>query len=245
MDAESREAVFAALRERGIKAIKVVAADGSKANGEVRGVRKRIVATIAIFAALFAGIVFFLVGERTSATNYQLPTANSSPRHQIYGDPAIMEGFERGEFGEVLTSKADQMLAWFAQPGRLMCPPDVKPQLMADEFANTLPSADDKTGQTVFVILHAADSREVRELKQIVNGMREELREYLANGNGTPRSYWRRLNERFDEERKIYERTRKELEADPSPALRDERNAALRNLGLRTIPAPKRQRPSP
>ena len=32
------------------------------------------------------------------------------------------------------------------------------------------------------------DSREVRELKQIVNGMREELREYLANGNGTPRS---------------------------------------------------------
>ena len=35
MDAESREAVFAALRERGIKAIKVVAADGSKANGEV------------------------------------------------------------------------------------------------------------------------------------------------------------------------------------------------------------------
>ena len=32
------------------------------------------------------------------------------------------------------------------------------------------------------------DSREVRELKQIVNGMREEMREYLANGNGTPRS---------------------------------------------------------
>ena len=33
MEAESRDAVFAALRERGIKAIKVVAADGSKANG--------------------------------------------------------------------------------------------------------------------------------------------------------------------------------------------------------------------
>ena len=35
MEAESREAVFKALREKGIKAIKVVAADGSKANGEV------------------------------------------------------------------------------------------------------------------------------------------------------------------------------------------------------------------
>lgn len=37
MNAESREAVFATLRAKGIKAIKVVAADGSKANGEVRG----------------------------------------------------------------------------------------------------------------------------------------------------------------------------------------------------------------
>ena len=35
MNASSREDVFAELRKRGIKAIKVVAADGSKANGEV------------------------------------------------------------------------------------------------------------------------------------------------------------------------------------------------------------------
>ena len=34
MDAESREAVFEALRAKGIRPIKVVAADGSKANGE-------------------------------------------------------------------------------------------------------------------------------------------------------------------------------------------------------------------
>ena len=78
-------------------------------------------------------------------------------------------------------------------------------------------------------------------MREIVNGMHEELREYLANGNGTPRSYWRRPNERLDEERRIYERTRQELEADPSPALRTERNAALRNLGFRTIPAPKKK----
>ena len=35
MEADSREEVFVRLRERGIKAIKVVAADGSKANGEM------------------------------------------------------------------------------------------------------------------------------------------------------------------------------------------------------------------
>ena len=46
MNASSREEVFMELRKRGIKAIKVVAADGSKANGEVRGIRKRSAAIV-------------------------------------------------------------------------------------------------------------------------------------------------------------------------------------------------------
>ena len=242
MDAESREAVFAALRERGIKAIKVVAADGSKANGEVRGVRKRVAALVAVIAALVVGIAAFFFGESNNRTIEQSNDSLFAPRHQIYGDPAIMEGFERGDFGEALTNAADQMLAWFAQPGRLMCPPDVKPQLMADAFAATYCNMSPGWREVLDTSRQFSpdDSREVRELKQIVNGMREELREYLVNGNGTPRSYWRRLIERLAEEQRIYERTRMELEADPSPALRAERNAALRNLGLRTIPAPKK-----
>ena len=84
----------------------------------------------------------------------------------------------------------------------------------------------------------ADDSREVRELKQIVNGMREEMREYLANGNGTPRSFWRRLNERTLSEMQIYERTRRELEKETRPEIWEQKNESLRILGLRTIPAP-------
>ena len=82
------------------------------------------------------------------------------------------------------------------------------------------------------------DSREVRELKQIVNGMREEMRGYLANGNGTPRSFWRRLNERTLSEMQIYERTRRELEKETRPEIWEQKNESLRILGLRTIPAP-------
>ena len=52
MNADSRDEVFAELRKRGIKAIKAVAADGSKANGEVRGVRKRIVAVLVVLVAV-------------------------------------------------------------------------------------------------------------------------------------------------------------------------------------------------
>ena len=73
MEAESREAVFAALRARGIKAIKVVAADGSKANGEVRGAKvaktaMAIVGFTAVASVLvlsFALYAFFAAKKRS------------------------------------------------------------------------------------------------------------------------------------------------------------------------------------
>ena len=61
IDADSREGVFTALRAQGIKAIKVVAADGSKANGEIRGLRKRTATLIAVVAATLAGLTVWWV----------------------------------------------------------------------------------------------------------------------------------------------------------------------------------------
>lgn len=62
MNASSREEVFNQLRAMGIKAIKVVAADGSKANGEivVKGIRKRVALGAIIVTALVAGLAVFL-----------------------------------------------------------------------------------------------------------------------------------------------------------------------------------------
>ena len=250
MVAESREAVFAELRKQGIKAIKVVAEDGSKANGEVRGVRKRILVLSALCLVLSAvvviGVVVFALGTRRHAPG----TDASTPRHQIYGDPVIVEDFERGDFGKVLTNRADQMLAWFAQPGRLMCPKGTDPRRCADEFAkavfpSTVEGPSPSSAECTFAPskytcpVAPDDSREVRELKQIVNGMHEEMTAYLANGNGTPRSFWRRLLERTQQEMQIYERTRRELEKEKSPAVWEQKNDAIRRLGLRTIPNPK------
>ena len=267
MNAASREEVFAELRKRGIKAIKVVAADGSKANGEVRGVRKRAVAALVALAAVCAGVVAYFGGTRT-ATVVAANSAISSPRHQIYGDPAIMEPIERGDFGGILPREGDKMLAIFAQPGKLMCAKGVNPRRLnqklfpssADNGRAACPQAAERRvgdnapyqnaaqvfeayaknelGADKDIQIAADDSREVRELKQIVNGMREEMREYLANGNGTPRSYWRRLNERTLSEMQIYERTRRELEKETRPEIWEQKNESLRILGLRTIPAP-------
>ena len=247
MEAESRDAVFAALRAKGIKAIKVVAADGSKANGEVRGVRKRTVVAAVVGVAVVTAILTVVIRSTPTPSTYTSGD-EVAPRHQIYGDPAIMEAFERGDFGTALTNRADRMLAWFAQPGKLMCPKGTDPRRCADAFASfwrgvsdTLCQLGDCDGRDAH---RPSDSREVRELKQIVNGMRQELRDYLANGNGTPKSYWRRLLERTQEEMRIYERTRRELENEKSEAVWEQKNEALRRLGLRTI-APKENDENP
>ena len=57
MNAASRDEVFKELRKQGIKAIKVVAADGSKANGEIRGVRKRVVFVLGALCLVLGAIL--------------------------------------------------------------------------------------------------------------------------------------------------------------------------------------------
>ena len=241
LDAESRDEVFQVLRGRGIRPIKVVAADGSKANGEIRGLRKRAVFALVALAALVAGVVAYFGGERTGAAT-AANSATSAPRHQIYGDPATMEGLERGDFAAHLPRAGDQMLAVFAQPGKLMCAKGTNPRLLdAAMEAALVGYAKDELSAERDIAIDAGETRELRELKQIVNGIREEMRQYLANGNGTPRSFWRRLNERTAQEMQIYERTRRELEGETSADAWESKNEALRRIGLRTIANPKEQ----
>ena len=185
-----------------------------------------------------AGVAAYFSGERTGAAT-AANSATSAPRHQIYGDPAVVSALERGDFAEAFHREGDRLLAIFAQPGKLMCakgsnPRRLPPELVAafEQYAKADLAVEND------LVLDSAASREVSELKQIVNGMREEMREYLANGNGTPRSYWRRLNERTAQEIQIYERTRRELEKETSEEVWEQKNDALRRLGLRTIPNP-------
>ena len=239
IDAASRDEVFSQLRGQGIRPIKVVAADGSVANGEVRGVRKRIVAAVVAVVALAVGLIAYWGGSRSGAAqaNGGASVCASSPRHQIYGDPAVVAEFDTGNFSGVLSREGDRLLAIFAQPGRILLPrgadlqnPPAQWFVALEAFANNeLKASQDIT-------FKSDDPREVVELKQIVNGIREEMRNYLANGNGSARSFWRRLVERSAQEARIFERTRKELENELSEEVWEQKNEALRRLGLRSIP---------
>ena len=214
--ASDREAAFRILRERGIRPGRLVEAPGFFNKLFGKGKRWLTIAVLCVTLAIVVGRGILTAPQSSSVVE-------STARHQIYGDPVILEPFERGDFSGVFADAGDRHLARYAQPGRLM------PSLEGD----AVPPPPDFS---VSVLVSPDDPREIRELKEIVGGMREELRGYLAEGGGTWASYCRRLDERLDEERAIYERTRLELENEKDPGIRQERNDELRRLGLKTVP---------
>ena len=230
MVAKSREEAFAQLRKQGIKAIKVVAADGSKANGEVRGVRKRAVAVLVAFVAMGVGLAAYFSGTRTGGVSAASePTFTTDPdRRQIIGDAAIIEKNIRNGWADVFELEGERFLASFAIPG-------VKAGLRntsEKEFALAL----ETHGK-----INPDDSLETRQIKAIVEGMKNEARRYIAAG-GTIVEYGKRLTERQDAEIAIYNRVKADLEKARSAMSDDafmsyweKRNDELRNLGIKTI----------
>ena len=233
MDAESRDAVFAALRKQGIKAIKVVAADGSKANGEIRGVRKRVLAAAVVGAAVLAGaLVYFL---QSPVTSPQSPTdfLAAQTRRQVVGDVAIIEKGIKEGWASIFPEEGERFLASFAIPGV----PAGQRNTTEEEISAALSRTVEATPE---------DGIETRQIKAMVEGMKEEARRYLAAG-GTIAGYGRRLVRRQEEEISYYTRAKTEIENAqkskmPEAQLNDlweKRNESLRQMGVKLVPMPE------
>ena len=229
MNASSRDEVFIELRKRGIKAIKVVAADGSKANGEVRGVRKRVVAILLAFVALGVGVCAYLGGVLTGGSPESgIAFQTDQSRRQIIGDAAIIEKGIRNGWSNVFELEGERFLASFAIPGVKAGQRNTseKEFIAALEFRREFSSDD---------------SLEVRQIKAMVEGMKQEARRYLAAG-GTVVEYGKRLTERQDAEITIYNRVKADIENARKTMSEaafmtywEKRNDELRNLGIKTI----------
>jgi len=222
--AADREAAFRALKARGIRPSRLEDAPGIV--NKVLGKGKRWIA-IGMLAALACAL---------AVRSLRVPPARqstSSPRHQIYGEPALMEELERSEYADVFALPGERKLAKFAQPGVVQ---PFRDRGWRGAFAAELGAA--LTNEIAFA---EGERREVRELKMIVNGMKDELRRYLANGVGTPESYVRRLEERQVKELNMYNLAKAELEKETDLEKFEARNAALRVVGLRTIPLPRQE----
>ncbi|MBQ3749221.1 MAG: hypothetical protein II863_17575 [Kiritimatiellae bacterium] len=227
MDAESREAVFEALRKKGIRPIKVIAEDGSKANGEIRGVRRRVVGVAAVLAAIVAVIATSLY-NRVSAP--PLPEFESGQtRRQIIGDTAIIDKGIATGWSDVFPEEGDRFFASFAIPG-----------VRAGQRNTTVEEIKAALDRDVEV--SDSDGLEARQVKSMVAGMKAEARAYI-NAGGSIVDYGKRLTERQDAEIAIYERAkaeidhaRKTMSQDDFIALWEGRNDQLRNLGIRLVP---------
>ena len=228
MEAESREAVFEALRERGIRPIKVVAADGSKANGAPVGVRRRVVA-VSILAAVVAA-----VGATTAFLRIVRPTPEmdafqtDQTRRYPIGDAAIIEKGILTGWSDVFEHEGDRFFASFAVPG-----------VKAAQRNTTVEEIESSLGRSINI--HHDDGLEARQIKAMVEGMKVEARAYISAG-GTIIEYGRRLAERQDAEIAAYERTKSDLERAKETMSGnalinywESQNDKLRNLGIRPL----------
>ena len=231
MNAASRDEVFAALRKRGIKAIKVVAADGSKANGEIHGVRKRVVAALVAFVALGVGLLSYLSGTRSGGDlggSTATAFATGQDRRQVIGDAAIIEKGILSGWSDVFTLEGEKFLASFAIPGVKAGQRNTSEKEFAAALKHKCVVAD-------------SDSLEARQIKAMVEGMKNEARRYIAAG-GTIIEYGKRLTERQDAEIAVYNRVKADLEKARTTMSEsafmtywEKRNDELRNLGIKTV----------
>ena len=236
IEAESREYVFAELRKRGIRAIKVVASDGSKANGEIRGARKRIVMFFIFIAVAFAVGTTYIITIRSHDSighenHKELIIARALPRQTIPGDRRrINEAAQK-----LFESKAEQFLARFVEPGRSVSAQKSEWPTKID-FDQSLKST---------ITFSEDEFSEYIAMKRMVVWLKREMSAYLRGG-GTETGYIEDLIKRQNMEIEYRDKANTKLEEmlQQSNHLKDaytfwlKANAQLQAMGIYPIPLP-------
>ena len=243
--APSRAAVYTELKKQGIKPYKVDLAPGF-ANW-VQSLGKRT-AAIVVLAAAVVGICFLWRGTKEKAEEYKdLAAANedkaavyndkfeNKTRRQVIGDAAIIEKGIRNGWSDVFAEEGERFLASFAIPGV----PAGQRNTTEDEI---------KAALSRQVAVEESDSIEARQIKSMVEGMKDELREFMRDG-GSIKEFGNCLVERQEAELGYYNRTKGELETMKNAgmpvkeleALWEKRNNELRQMGIKLVPLPERE----
>ncbi len=244
ISAPTRDEAFAALRKQGIRPMKVVSKEGTRANGEVKFVGKRFVFS-ALVAGLIVGGVLVFIGNDKEAEFYKADGTMGVERkekvcvpmvrRQIFGDRAKVDSLMRGGANLIFSNKGEVFLSQFAEPGRTFPKQD---SLALDLEKALLDSLK------VPIYTFSDEMQECVELKNIVAGMKEELRMFLASG-GSVKEYITRLVSRQEMEITHRENAQENL----AKALRETSakealaawhglNAWLNAMGIEKLPLP-------
>lgn len=226
IQAPDRETVFAKLKVLGIRPGSVTEAPGFFNKLFGKGKRWLAISVLAVLCLVLGVVVF-----RTSPS--ALANLDFGTRRQVIGDTAIIEKGIRTGWSEVFPGEGERFLASFAIPGV----PAGQRSTSEDEIKASLSRRIEATG---------ADGIEAQQIKAMVEGMKQELREYLAAG-GSIVDYGARLVRRQEEELSYYNRAKTEIENAKKSGMAEEqlaelwekRNAALRRMGVKLVSLPE------
>lgn len=229
VSAASRDAAFAALKAQGIRPGSVREAPGFF--NKLFGKGKRWIA-IAVLSALCGVLCVAFFGTRRTVSA-PLSDFDSMTRRQVIGDTAIIEKGIRTGWADVFPEEGERFLASFAIPGVPAGQRNTSEREIEEALAR-------KVGAT------PEDSIEVRQIKSMVEGMKDELRRFIEK-KGTIVEYGQRLVRRQEEELGYFNRAKAEVEqahmsgasAQDVEALWEKRNASLRRMGIKLVPLPE------
>ncbi len=244
IECHSREEAFETLRARGIRPIKVVAKDGTKANGaSPSGARvspRSAAVAVAVAAAAAACLTWLLADYADAPADAPAPVlrvASPLPRQEIHGDRRRIENVPTNLFD----TAAERYLSRFAEPGRDF----------GGIVATGIAESEGRLMEVLESPIRVADDEftEYVDLKRITAGIKREMRDYVRAGR-TQAEYLaelvRRQRMEIDHRRKAQERLdemcrgRGDAPAD-CDAVYDfwlRANAQLQSMGIYPLPFP-------
>jgi len=224
ISAASRDDAYARLKKQGVKPARVWLAPGLW--NRIRSVGKRWFAIS--FLAVLVVVLVIAVGL-TSEPSAQDQALMATTRRQVIGDTAIIEKGIRTGWSEVFPEEGERFLASFAVPG-------VPSGLRNTSEKEVLAALKRR------VAIREDDTLEARQIKAMVEGMKQELREFLADG-GSVVQYGHCLVQRQEAELGYYNRAKAEIEAAEKAGMSGEefenllerRNSELRRMGIKLV----------
>ena len=239
ISAPNRDAAFSELNRQGIRPYKLYPAPGIW--NKILSLGGRGFAIIVLALALLVSLAIALTLhkdivqlEKDDDVREMVSGAiTSKVRRQLIGDQGFIDKGIRTGWSDVFEHEGERFLSSFAIPG-----------VLATIRTTNVAALEEAIGRTVEMT--ESDGMEARQIKAMVEGMKDELRRYVSAG-GTIEQYGRRLVARQDYEIAIYTRACNEVEQAVKSGmgkteiaeLVDRRNGELRRMGIRLIAMPE------
>jgi len=216
INARDRENAYTLLRKQGIRPYRIVGDDPVNWRPWAIGA---LIAVLVVSLSIAVMLVLRAKDDREPAA-----------RAQLYGDASVIAAGVYSEWSEVLKRPLDRFLAAYAQPGSNA----LAPLMTADEIASF---PDDLEKGMEYV---DGEPMEVRQLKNIIAGLRMEMRQHLSAGESVGQ-YMEFLENRQQSEREFRDHAAESLTRVPESHLYDAWlgvNARLRERGIAPLPMP-------